>query len=151
MTHLTPEGLAALKQKLEGLKAERAKLRAGRAEAYEIGGDGWHDNVSFETLEEQEKRISAEIARFETEFRTATVAEVTGGSAVDLNSNVVLQFPDGTEKHYKIGDPHTSDPAAGIISAESPLGKAILGSAAGENRIFVVNGNTLHVLIKSVS
>ena len=150
MAHLTSEGLKVLKQKLETLKQERAKLRSERAEAYEIGGDGWHDNLSFETLEENEKRISAEIARLETEYRTAVVAQPAGGEKVDLNSTVVLIFPDGTERKYKVGDSHTADPAAGIISAESPLGSAIMGTVAGENKTYSVNGHEVQVKIKSV-
>ena len=52
---------------------------------------------------------------------------------VELGSTVVLREGDITAETYTIVGAAEANPAIGFISNESPLGKALLGSKAGDD------------------
>lgn len=71
---------------------------------------------------------------------------------VQIGSLVTLKFHDTAEQGvYYIYESHSSKPRENnIISNESPLGSAILGSRAGNHRTYVVNGSKITVTILNV-
>ena len=150
MIHLSDDGLRRLQLKIDALKKERVVLRGQRAEAYEMGGDGWHDNPEFEHIEAEEKRLSMEIARLEREFQTADIMRPADARIIGMGSRVVVSFSDGSKKIFQIGDRYTANPNKGIISLESPLGKALCGAAVGDVRSYAVRGIEIVVIVESI-
>jgi transcription elongation factor GreA len=49
-----------------------------------------------------------------------------------IGRRVVLRDGDGEALHYRIGFPGDGDPDRGFISADSPLGMAVLGTRPGD-------------------
>ena len=52
---VTRKGEIVLRAKILTLSEEYTKLCRSKAEAYENGGNGWHDNFAYEDLMRQEK------------------------------------------------------------------------------------------------
>lgn len=86
-------------------------------------------------------------------IRTAEIiSEESGEDEVGMNNGVEVFFEeDGETETYKIVTTVRQNSLEGLISSESPLGKALLGHKAGE-RIFVDlgGGNGYHVVIRSI-
>ena len=150
MTQLSKEGLLRLREKIDALKKERADLRSQRAEAYVMGGDGWHDNPVFEHIEAEEKRLSAQIARFEREFETAEIVSCSDVRVTRIGSRATIRFPDGSKKIFQIGDRYTADPSAGIISLQSPLGRALEGLAVDAACSYRVGEKEIRVVVEDI-
>ncbi len=106
---ITPAGFARLQQEL-------AQLRAVPAEA--------------PGREERERQLRYLTARVETVKVVAPTQEQQG--SVYLGAHVRLEDEDGTVRSYQIVGPDELDVAAGKVTVESPLGRALLGRAVGD-------------------
>jgi len=70
---------------------------------------------------------------------------------VALGSTVELESPDGRETFTIVGSAEAR-PAAGRISNESPVGRALLGKRAGDEVVVhLPNGTDSTYTIKSIS
>ena len=75
------------------------------------------------------------------------MSEVTG--VVRLGSRVCVRDTDG-DAEFRIVEPHDADPVAERVSAESPLGRALLGRRVGELVRFRAPGGVLAVTVVDV-
>lgn len=131
---LTPEGLRAREERLEYLKAT---ARGEIAEQIKIarGFGDLSENAEYDAAKQEQARIEAEIVELETMLRNVVLideqsldAEVVGvGSTV-----TVKKMPSGPQVTYRIVGTAESDPFQNRISNESPVGRALLGHAAGK-------------------
>ncbi len=98
--------------------------------------------AAFEDAKFEQARLEARIAELEQLLTTAQVIELdqvpTG--AVSLGSVVHLAASDGRTHRYTIVGSYEADPAAGRISHESPVGKALLGRKAGDEVLVTTPG-----------
>lgn len=69
-----------------------------------------------------------------------------------VNNTVELLYEDdGTTEEIKLVTTVRGDSLEGLISIESPLGKAVLGHKAGDRVLVEVNNNvSYYVIIKSI-
>lgn len=149
---MTAEGLARLKQKLSDLETKLAGLRLHKGQEAIFAGDMWHDNPVLYRVEAEERILMREIALTTEQIRNAkliTLAEQT--SAVSLGCEVRVRFSDGIEEIYKILGNADSDPSAGVVSYESPIGRALMGKRAGEKAIYRVGGHMETVEVLSIT
>ncbi len=128
--HLTESGLSELKAELEELKCRRRdiadKLKAAKAE-----GD-LSENADYTSALEEQEFVEGRINEIETIIINATIISAPKGSkAVELGNQVELSC-DGQEVSYMVVGSLESDPGAGKISEESPIGKALLGAKVGD-------------------
>lgn len=68
---------------------------------------------------------------------------------IGLGSRVTVDF-DGEDEQYTIVGAIEAKPSNGLISNESPIGRALMGRRSGENAIVETPGGALTVKIKSV-
>jgi transcription elongation factor GreA len=134
---ITKEGLEEARKKLRELEERLKNVLSQKGEAYQIGGDGWHDNFTFEQLIQQEEALRFQISELKAFLRKAKIIkERVGSKTVRVGSRVILLFDDGKQLEYKIVGLMQSNPKKNYISYESPLGAAILGAKQGEKRKF---------------
>ena len=90
-------------------------------------------------LSENESRIRY----LERMIKTAKViSENSAADEVGINNTVTVEFiDDGTEEDYKIVTTVRGNSLEGLISNESPLGKALLGKKVGDVVHVQVNAN----------
>jgi transcription elongation factor GreA len=63
---------------------------------------------------------------------TPPVEQLRGEGKVRLGASVKLEDDGGKEIEYRLVTPDEADPAHGAVSVASPLGRALLGKAAGD-------------------
>ena len=132
--------LVVRKEALEDVKEARAQ------------GD-LSENFEYYAAKKFKNKNESRIRYLERMIRTAEIiSEESGEDEVGMNNGVEVFFEeDGETETYKIVTTVRQNSLEGLISSESPLGKALLGHKAGE-RIFVDlgGGNGYHVVIRSI-
>ncbi|MEX0748456.1 MAG: transcription elongation factor GreA [Candidatus Saccharimonadales bacterium] len=128
--HLTEGGAAELATELAGLKARRGdvaeKLKSAKSE-----GD-LSENADYTSALEEQEYVEGRINEIETVLHNATIINTPkGNKAVALGNRVELKY-NGSTVSYQVVGSLESDPGAGKISEESPIGKALLGAKVGD-------------------
>lgn len=132
-TYVTEKGRAALEAELEQLQTvERIELIERLADA-KTGGD-WMDSAEHTLVEEQLAFVEARIRDLEGLLASAVIIPPDPDPLrINLGDTVVLKADDGQMETYTIVGSPESDPAAGRISNESPLGQALLSRRVGDD------------------
>lgn len=129
--HLTQEGFDRLKQKLERLKKSLPALisETQRTAAY---GDR-SDNAEYKEVKSTLRRTQWQILSVENQIkRTQVIKNDPKNSGIAQIGSTITLETDGLKKIYQILGSHETDPARGIISNESLLGKNLLGKKVGD-------------------
>ncbi len=134
-TYLTPGGQKKLEEELEHLRGVRRQQVADRIQqAKEIGGTV--DNAEYEEAKDEQAFVEGRIQTLEAMLTSAvTIPERRRSTSdvVELGSTVtVLLAKTGKQDKYTIVGSTEADPAKGLISNESPVGKALMGKRAGD-------------------
>ena len=130
---VTREGLERLKEELNELRdVRRPAIVAAIAEARSHGD--LRENAAYDAARHDQAMNEKRIADLEALVRNAVVLEdAPAGRAgeVSIGSTVVVEI-DGDEERYTIVGAIEAKPAIGLISNESPVGKALLGKRVGQ-------------------
>jgi transcription elongation factor GreA len=129
-TPMTAEGLAAVKAELERLTTvQRPEVVARIKHARELGD--LRENADYEAARNEQSFLEGRILELEQRLRTAVLISAQARSAVSLGATVRYEV-DGQPGELIIVGSSESDPAAGRVSASSPVGRALLGRRAGD-------------------
>lgn len=124
---LTEDGRQDAIAKLEFLRTvKRAEVAQYLHDAKESGDV--IDNAAYEDAKNEQARLEGRILELEQMLAIAkpiTTRKVTG--EVSLGSVVQLRTSEGREYRYTLVGAYEAKPSAGLISNESPVGKALLG------------------------
>jgi transcription elongation factor GreA len=116
----------------EKLKAEYVRLHAER-EAVVKRLRSAHENGEYLDARHELDLVDRRLALVEWRLAGAEVVDPLPDGEVDLGERVtVLDLESGETSDYRIVGTGESDPAAGEISRESPLGAALLGRRVGD-------------------
>ncbi|MDD5438411.1 MAG: transcription elongation factor GreA [Patescibacteria group bacterium] len=129
--YLSPEGLEKLKAELQELKTVRVRETANRIEAAKALGD-LRENSEYHSAKDEMAFIQGRIREIEETLKDTTVIEnASGSSVVKIGSTVEVEAK-GVKRSYKIVGSEEAAPLNGLISNESPMGKAFLNHAQGD-------------------
>ncbi len=130
---ITPEGLEALKSELSQLETQGRREIAQRILTARGHGD-LKENAEYHAAKEDQSHMETRIQRLKQRLRNAVVVEESGGGDVFAfgHSAEVLDEGTGTRHTWRIVGSTEADLSAGRLSAESPVGKALLGRSPGE-------------------
>lgn len=131
---LTEEGLKKLQDELEHLKT------AGRTEIAEKikvarGYGDLSENSEYDEAKNEQAKIEARIVELEGMLKNVElIAEKkSAGKTVTVGSKVkVYDTEFDEEMEFRVVGSAEADPGNGLISDESPVGKALLGKKVGE-------------------
>lgn len=128
--YMTEEGFARLQGKLARIKRSLPNLRAETAQAAADGDRS--DNAAYKSSKAALRRANWQVLEIEDELRRVTI--ITPGpdayGAIKIGSTVTLET-NGVKKKFEIVGPKETDPNAGRISHESPLGAVLIGKKSG--------------------
>lgn len=130
---ISKEGFAKIKEELASLKKERPEVIKAIAEAREEGD--LKENGGYHAARERQGMLEAKINYIESRIPQFNVVDMNtlGGEKITFGATVELEdIETGDEKKYTIMGPDESDFKKGIISIESPVGKALLGKMEGD-------------------
>ncbi|OGY62815.1 MAG: transcription elongation factor GreA [Candidatus Harrisonbacteria bacterium RIFCSPHIGHO2_01_FULL_44_13] len=129
--YLTQERLQELKQELNYLKTEKRLEVAERLKRAKELGDLSENSEYFEAREEQ-GQVEGRIAELEDIIKNATIIQKAASKdKVSIGSTIEIA-KDGLKSKFTIVGSNEARPEAGLISNESPLGRAFLDKKAGD-------------------
>ena len=133
-TIITDEGLKKLESELDELKLVRRKEIAERIKVALSFGD-LSENSEYDEAKNEQAILEGRIAEIENQLKNVRVLDETeiNTEIVHIGSKIkVKDVTLGEEATYQIVGSTEADPIGGRISDESPVGKALLGHAAGD-------------------
>jgi transcription elongation factor GreA len=124
-----------LKKELEDLRYELHAKLPKELEVARAHGD-LRENAEYEACKERQGFLNARIAQIEQRIRDLSLYTVHSipRDSVGYGSQVTLESSDsGAEEKYEIVFPEEVNPAVGLISIGSPLGRALLNKGVGDD------------------
>ena len=146
---LTRDGVARLQAELDGLHGRRPEI-VGRIRAAKELGD-LKENSDYHAARAEQSFLEGRIQAIEGRLRAAVIVDApAAGARIGLGSVVRIET-DSELIDYTIVGTSDSDVAAGRISSSSPVGRALLGRATGDEVVITTPAGERHYRIVSVS
>jgi transcription elongation factor GreA len=130
---ITEEGIAALRKEIEELEGPARTRMAARIKVAREEGD-LKENAEYHIAKEDQAHLETKIKRLRERLRTAIVVEIDGdGDAFAFGRTAeVLDEGKGEVNTWTLVGSTEADLAAGRLSAESPIGRALRDAKVGE-------------------
>ena len=127
--------LVVRKEAIEAVKEARAQ------------GD-LSENFEYYAAKKFKNQNESRIRYLQRMIKTATIiSEESADDEAGVNNTITVKYEDdGTTEKIKLVTTVRGDSLEGLISIESPLGKAILGHKAGDRVEVVVNSNVSYFI-----
>ena len=130
---LTKEAYKELEEKLAFLKNQGRVDVAEKIKVARSFGD-ISENSEYDAAREEEALLEQEISQIEEDLKVAQIIDnkkvnkdvISVGAEVDVYDRVYKE-----DLTFKIMGSFESDPTKGLISNESPIGKALIGQKVG--------------------
>ena len=131
---MTKKGFEALRTELDRLyKEDRPKVIQAIAEAREHGD--LRENAEYAAAKERQGFIEARIAEIKYKLQEAQIIENQDGSSqtVVFGSTVrIVDLESQDEKKFTLVGQEEADIKNGLISVQSPIGRALIGHKVGD-------------------
>jgi transcription elongation factor GreB len=131
--YITPEGLRRLQEEADRLwRVERPRVTREVSEAAALGDRS--ENAEYLYGKRRLREIDRRLRFLRKRMDELTVVRSTPEQRerVYFGAWVEIEQEDGERRELRIVGPDEADPAAGRLSMESPLGRALLGKRAGD-------------------
>lgn len=148
---ITQKGLDKLQAELDELLSVKRPEVAERIKSAKEFGD-ISENAEYEDAKNDQGWIEGRIMTLEKMIRNAELipeGSRKASASVQLGSKVKVKDEFG-ESSYTIVGPVEADPTKGLISLESPVGKALMGHGKDEKVKVSTPGGTSTVTILSI-
>jgi transcription elongation factor GreA len=149
--YLTPEGAEELKIELERLKGpERQAIAIRLREAIQMGD--LSENADYHKAKEDQGFLEGRIQELEYLLKVAVLIDVSDKKRdiVQVGARVTVQEEDYPPEEYLVVGAKEADPRNGRISNESPVGRALIGSRAGDTVSATTPGGTIRLKILKI-
>ncbi len=147
--YISKEGLKKLQQELDHLiSQERPEVIDRIAKAREQGD--LSENAEYHEAREHQSFIEGRIQELESLIKNAVVIKHRKSSTVQLGSTVHATCDNGLEVKYTIVGHSEADPINGMISNESPMGRAFIGKTLGDEFELEVPAGKIKCKIKKI-
>ena len=152
MTKLTREGYEKLREELVYLQTTKRQECIKAIEAARAHGD-LKENAEYDAAKEAQGLLEKRIAELDDMLSAATVLDdiEIDSSKVYLGAKVKIHdLTNDKELNYMLLSPAEANFAEGKISAESPVGKALIGKAEGDEVEISIPAGTLKYKILKI-
>ncbi|MCR5719411.1 MAG: transcription elongation factor GreA [Lachnospiraceae bacterium] len=149
---LTPTDIKKMEEEIEYRKLVVRKEALEEVKETRAQGD-LSENFEYHAAKKFKNQNESRIRYLERMIKTAKViSEESAPDVVGINNTVTVLFMDeGVEEKYKIVTTVRGNSLEGLISNESPLGKALLGKKVGDvATVNIAPGNSYDVMIKEI-
>lgn len=131
--------------KLEALQHKLAKVKAALPQAiketqqYGENGD-FSENAEYQIAKGRLRGLNRAVDELQYQINHAVIIpEPKNNRTVQIGHRVTLTTQTGEQRFHILGSSETN-PGAGIISHQSPLGAALLGHTVGESITLTIGG-----------
>ncbi len=108
------------------------------------------DNAAYDDAKNEQARLEGRIQELEQMLATAKVISKLDTDVVSLGSVVCVRNMDDREYCYTLVGAFEAKPSAGLISNESPVGRALLGHRVGDVVIVSTPGGVKELTLLSI-
>jgi transcription elongation factor GreA len=130
---ITAEGLEALKAELHELETTSRRAMAERISYARSLGD-LKENAEYHTAKDDQALLETKIKRLRERLRRAVVTEAATDETFGFGRTAeIADEASGATHVWTIVGPTEADLARGRLSAESPVGRSLLGTAPGQS------------------
>jgi transcription elongation factor GreA len=150
---MTADGLQALQAELDTLEDEGRREIAERIKTAREWGD-LKENSEYHDAKNDQAHLETKIARLREKISTAVIVEEGAQGASDVvgfGSSVVVRDQNGAERTWRIVSSADAAPAQGLLSAESPVARALVGRRSGDQVAVVLPRGESKLTVLSVS
>ena len=131
-TKLTAAAHAHLTEEIERLEGEGRREIAARIKTAREWGD-LKENAEYHAAKEEAAMLEAKIAGLRDQLRSAEIVEAADGDVAGMGTTVTYKDESsGKELSHKLVPKVEANPTAGLISIDSPVGKALAGTKVGD-------------------
>lgn len=149
---LTQKDIEAMEAEIEERKLViRPKLLEAVKEARAQGD--LSENFEYYAAKREKNRNESRIRFLERMIKTAEIiSDESGADEIGVNNTVQVQFEeDGAMETYKIVTTMRGNSLEGLVSTESPIGKALLGHKEGDRVCVQVNDSyNYYIIVKKI-
>jgi len=130
---ITAAGMAALREEIEQLEGEGRTKMAARIKVAREEGD-LKENAEYHIAKEDQAHLETKIKRLRERLRTAVVVEIDGDADTFAFGRTaeVLDEAKGEANTWTLVGSTEANLAEGRLSAESPIGRALIDAKVGE-------------------
>src|SRR3984893_6369464 len=134
---LTPEGFAKMKEQLDFLRKTKRKEIADYIHEAKEAGD-ISESSAYEDAKNEQAKVEGEVMQLEqllalAEIMTPDMHEHDNGPATArIGMQVEVENERGAKRLFKLVETFEADPKSGLISDQSPVGKALIGHKVGD-------------------
>lgn len=159
--YLTEYGFEQLKDLLARKQQEYAQVRDARQVAFELSGDGWHDNPEFNRQQQMEANYNHLVKELTERLAKAKLIKIIEGyrpvKCVDIGSWVTitrwdLESNESIKEQWEIVGFNETDTDNKKIAYNAPLAQAIMGLEEGEfSEELVLGSKTWEIEVNNLS
>ncbi len=153
VVYLTKEGLQKINDELAYLTGEKREEMANKLQIAIAQGD-LKENADYHAAKEEQGFVEMRVKDLEDSLRRAEIIKTPRTSSkvsVGSKVTVVEEGFEDEEETYTIVGAHEADPTNGLISNESPIGRALIGSKKGEVVSVETPGGETRFQIQAIS
>lgn len=152
---LTPEGFAKKKERLEYLRTVKRKEIADYIHDAKEAGD-ISESSAYEDAKNEQAKVEGEILQLDRLLALAEImtpdmhAQEDGPPTVRIGMQVEVESESGAKRLFKLVETFEADPKTGLISDQSPVGKALLGHREGDEVSVITPGGVTNYIILTI-
>jgi transcription elongation factor GreA len=133
--YVTTKGKEELEQELEQLRTVERQRVIDQLHEVKSGGD-WMENTEQMLYEDELAFVDSRISELEDMLADAELIQRDNDdTTVNIGDTVVIEDEEGERETYRIVGYAETNPSEGLISNESPAGRALLHRHVGEDVI----------------
>jgi len=148
-TWLSQAAYDRLSGELEYLKTQGREEASKAIEVARAHGD-LSENAEYDSAKDEQGKMEARIRQLEDMLRHAQVGEAPAGEAVEAGVIVTITDSDGDEDEFLLGSREDRVTGLSVVSAQSPLGKALIGAKVGDDVSYEAPAGTFTVKVKGI-
>ncbi|TMC18749.1 MAG: transcription elongation factor GreA [Chloroflexi bacterium] len=151
----TPDGFAKMKERLDYLRNVKRKEIADYIHEAKEAGD-ISESSAYEDAKNEQAKLEGEVLQLEHRISVAQImtpdmhGEVDGPPTVRIGMQVQVETDSGAKRLFKIVETFEADPKSGLISDQSPVGKALVGHKEGDDVSVTTPGGVTNYTILSI-
>lgn len=146
---LTPEGIAKKQERLNYLRNIKRKEIADYIHEAKEAGD-ISESSAYEDAKNEQAKVEGEILQLEQLLQLAEPMVPVADGTVCIGMQVEVETESGAKRLFNLVETFEADPKSGLISDQSPVGKALLGHKEGDEVSVSTPGGVTSYVILSI-
>ena len=149
---MTATDKANYEKELEQLRIERQEVIKAIADARSLGD--LSENDEYKQAKDREARVNGRMQEIDELLKTAVIVEDSPAPTGTVSIGSVVKVYDAEfeeEDTFTLVGVTETDPANGMISAESPIGAALIGAQEGDEVTAVTPSGEIKLKVLEIS